>query len=83
MGPVSCVTLRRNTVITGSWDGAVCVASLAAYREKWTEEHAVAMLARANRRLSKEARSVAGDLAERAQEKRKSVRRPREYKTRN
>jgi hypothetical protein len=50
------------------------VASLAAYRERWTEEHAVAMLQRAARRLSREARGVAGDLAERAQEKRKSVR---------
>ena len=50
------------------------MASLAAYRERWTEEHAAAMLQRAARRLSREARGVAGDLAERAQEKRKSVR---------
>ena len=32
------------------------------------------MLIRANKRLSREARSVEGELAERAQEKRKSVR---------
>ena len=50
------------------------MASLSAYRDKWTEEHAVAMLIRANKRLSREARSVEGELAERAQEKRKSVR---------
>lgn len=39
-GPVSTVTAIQGAIITGSWDGTVCVAKLTHYREWWADERA-------------------------------------------
>ena len=50
-GPVSAITTIKGAVITGSWDGTVCVAKLAHYRDWWADEgaaHALRAAAGAN-----------------------------------